>query len=86
MAYWSAKNTPAKQKVDPDAPGTPGKPGYEPPVHITDYLTKDKSSGPWEKETELTKKQQQEKDRAEEVDHNVGAKMDGARDFLRLEK
>ena len=22
----------AKQKVDPDAPGTPGKPGYEPPV------------------------------------------------------
>ena len=27
-------------KVDPDAPGTPGKPGYEPPVHAMDYLTK----------------------------------------------
>jgi|10_taG_2_1085330.scaffolds.fasta_scaffold579747_1 hypothetical protein len=41
-----------KQTVDPDAPGTPGEPGYEPPVHVTDYLTKDKSSGPWEKESE----------------------------------
>ena len=27
-------------KVDPDAPGTPGKPGYEPGVKSTDYLTK----------------------------------------------
>jgi hypothetical protein len=27
-------------KVDPDAPGTPGKPGYEPPVHAMDYLTR----------------------------------------------
>jgi hypothetical protein len=54
-------------------------------VHVTDYLTKDKSSGPWEKETEPTKKQRQEMERANEVDHNVGAKMDGARDFLRLE-
>ena len=40
-----------KEKVDPDAPGTPGTPGYEPPVHVTDYLTKDKTYGPWEKET-----------------------------------
>jgi hypothetical protein len=27
-------------KVDLDAPGTPGKPGYEPPVHAMDYLTR----------------------------------------------
>tara|TARA_R110000823_G_scaffold307496_2_gene430574 strand:- start:111 stop:533 length:423 start_codon:yes stop_codon:yes gene_type:complete len=33
-------NSPSKQKVDPDAPGTPGKPGYEPPVTSMDYLTK----------------------------------------------
>ena len=26
----------AKQKVDPDAPGTPGEPGYEPPVRYED--------------------------------------------------
>ena len=32
-----------------------------------------------------SKKQRQERERAIEVDHNVGAKMDGARDFLRLE-
>ena len=29
-------NSPAKQKVDPDAPGTPGTPGYEPPVKRED--------------------------------------------------
>jgi len=29
-----------QKKVDPDAPGTPGKPGYEPGVKSTDYLTK----------------------------------------------
>ena len=34
------KSSPTKQKVDPDAPGTPGKPGYEPPVTSMDYLTK----------------------------------------------
>ena len=35
-------SSPAKQKtkIDPDAPGTPGKPGYEPPVPSMDYLTK----------------------------------------------
>jgi len=35
-------NSPAKQKtkIDPDAPGTPGKPGYEPEVKSMDYLTK----------------------------------------------
>ena len=27
-------------KVDPDAPGTPGKPGFEPPVTSMYYLTK----------------------------------------------
>ena len=87
MAYWNAKNTPAKQKENPYTKEDEDflKAQREEKVHVTDYLTKDKSSGPWEKETELTKKQQQEKDRAEHVDHNVGAKMDGARDFLRLE-
>jgi hypothetical protein len=44
-----------------------------------------KQRGPVETETKLTKKQRQERERAIEVDHNVGAKMDGARDFLRLE-
>ena len=34
------KTSPAKQKVDPDAPGTPGTPGFEPPVTSMDYLTK----------------------------------------------
>ena len=33
-------NSPAKKKIDPDAPGTPGKPGYEPEVKSMDYLTK----------------------------------------------
>jgi len=46
-----------KPKVDPDAPGTPGQPGYEPSVHVTDYLTKDKSSGPWEKENKPSRKE-----------------------------
>ena len=49
-----------KKKVDPDAPGTPGQPGYEPPVHITDYLTKDKSKGPWEKEKEMSREEIEE--------------------------
>ncbi len=29
---FSAKSPLNQNKVDPDAPGTPGKPGYEPPV------------------------------------------------------
>ena len=31
-----------KKKVDPDAPGTPGKPGYEPPVKRSDLDEKGK--------------------------------------------
>ena len=31
-AFKMKTYSPAKQNVDPDAPGTPGKPGYEPPV------------------------------------------------------
>ena len=32
-AQYLTKESPLNQnKVDPDAPGTPGKPGYEPPV------------------------------------------------------
>ena len=41
--FGGFKSSPTKQKakkVDPDAPGTPGKPGYEPGVKSTDYLTK----------------------------------------------
>ena len=30
------------KKVDPDAPGTPGKPGYEPPVKRSDLDAKGK--------------------------------------------
>ena len=40
-------NSPAKQKVDPDAPGTKGKPGYEPPVKRSDLDTKGKAI--WDK-------------------------------------
>ena len=38
-------SSPAKQKkkVDPDAPGTPGKPGYEPPVKREDLDAKGKA-------------------------------------------
>ena len=37
------KDSPVKQKVDPDAPGTPGKPGYEPPVKRSDLDAKGKA-------------------------------------------
>ena len=37
------KKSPAKQKVDPDAPGTPGTPGYEPPVKRSDLDAKGKA-------------------------------------------
>lgn len=36
------KKSPLKQKVDPDAPGTPGKPGYEPPVRYDELDEKGK--------------------------------------------
>jgi len=36
-------DSPNKQKVDPDAPGTPGKPGYEPPVKRSDLDAKGKA-------------------------------------------
>ena len=39
----SKKKSPAKQKVDPDAPGTPGTPGYEPPVKRSDLDAKGKA-------------------------------------------
>ena len=35
MAF-KMRGNPFKQKVDPDAPGTPGKPGYEPEVKRED--------------------------------------------------
>ena len=37
------KKSPATQKVDPDAPGTPGQPGYEPPVKREDLDEKGKA-------------------------------------------
>jgi len=37
------KSSPAKQKVDPDAPGTPKTPGYEPPVKRSDLDAKGKA-------------------------------------------
>lgn len=37
--YSYPGKAPVKQKVDPDAPGTPGEPGYESEVKSTDYLT-----------------------------------------------
>ena len=44
MKGWSGyQSSPVKQKVDPDAPGTPGKPGYEPPVKREDLDEKGKA-------------------------------------------
>ena len=43
MISTTTKKTPAKQKVDPDAPGTPGQPGYEPPVKRSDLDEKGKA-------------------------------------------
>ena len=45
---WHKKNSPNKYHVkghtpvDPDAPGTPGEPGFEPPVKRTDLDKKGK--------------------------------------------
>lgn len=36
MGFKMRGFSPFTQKVDPDAPGTPGKPGYEPPVKRED--------------------------------------------------
>jgi len=46
------RNSPAKQKKDPYTKKDYDflKDQKEERVHVTDYLTKDKSSGPWEKE------------------------------------
>ena len=37
ISFKDMGSSPAKQKVDPDAPGTPGQPGYEPPVRRSDF-------------------------------------------------
>ena len=50
------KDSAMKQKVDPDAPGTPGKPGYEPPVKRSDLDAKGKAI--WDK-NQLKKVSQQ---------------------------
>ena len=42
-SYKQSFESPAKQKVDPDAPGTPGTPGYEPPVKREDLDAKGKA-------------------------------------------
>ena len=36
IAKRNFKKEIGEQSVDPDAPGTPGKPGYEPPVKFED--------------------------------------------------
>ena len=73
-------SSPAKQKakVDPDAPGTPGEPGYEPEVKSMDYLTKT-PVGPRVTEKEKKdreNKARQEREKANRFEHNVDAKMD----------
>ena len=52
MAF-KMRDNPFKQKVDPDAPGTPGEPGYEPRVEHTwpgdkDYDKLPKGYKSWE--------------------------------------
>ena len=37
MKGWSGWTKRGDLKVDPDAPGTSGKPGYEPPVRRSDF-------------------------------------------------
>ena len=59
-------------KVDPDAPGTPGKPGFEPPVTSIDYLTKI-PVGPRATKKPLDREKWEEENR---IEHNVEAKMD----------
>ena len=50
MRGMSFGNSPLKKHkpghVDPDAPGTPETPGYEPSVKSMDYLTKSKKGQP----------------------------------------
>jgi len=60
------------QSVDPDAPGTPGKPGFEPPVTSIDYLTKI-PVGPRATKKPLDREKWEEENR---IEHNVEAKMD----------
>ena len=66
-SYEHSFESPAKQKkVDPDAPGTPGKPGYEPPVKRSDLDGKGKAI--WDrkrKRTDTEKEQKREKRRKE---------------------
>ena len=56
MAY--KMRNPFKQKKDPYTKKDYDflKDQKEERVHVTDYLTKDKSSGPWEKESKKLKK------------------------------
>jgi hypothetical protein len=63
------KSSPAKQKVDPDAPGTPGTPGYEPEVTSMDYLRKKPSMVA----TDLIKKEynQSEEEQQKESDEET---------------
>ena len=79
-------NSPTKKKTDPDAPGTPGKPGYEPPVHVTDYLTKDKSSGPWEEEKEISREEIEESFTIGEKLENFDTPSDVIDSQIKLEK
>ena len=68
MAYkqkaWSGYQKPGAPKhepghVDPDAPGTPGKPGYEPPVKREDLDQKGKKI--WDAKNQVPLTQHEEK-------------------------
>ena len=68
-------NSPAKQKIDPDAPGTPGKPGYKPPVTSMDYLTKT-AVGPIATKKPFDRKKWEEEDRILQGMENVDKMSD----------
>jgi|21_taG_2_1085346.scaffolds.fasta_scaffold02153_8 hypothetical protein len=72
-----------KKKVDPDAPGTPGKPGYEPPVKRSDLDAKGKAI--WDKHRERkqptyegTDEYRKEKDIPKKEFEKRGVKKKGA--------
>ena len=64
-----------KQKVDPDAPGTPGEPGYEPEVKSMDYLTKT-PVGPRAKKIPIDREKLEEEWRVLEGMENVDKMSD----------
>tara|TARA_R110000787_G_scaffold94903_4_gene197798 strand:- start:393 stop:1070 length:678 start_codon:yes stop_codon:yes gene_type:complete len=66
--------SPVRRKTDPDAPGTPGEPGYEPPVDYVELLEKTPSivaTDRWKKEYNQSEEEQlleQKKESEEETE------------------